>query len=337
MQRGIFDAFGDAVMSPLFLGGAALLGGEGIGGAINGFQAGGNFAAQKQKQVEQQRQRQAFDELAKSGTFGGVPREIMSLAQAAGPDAGIDLLAKSYQAQQGYGQQERMARLQHDLEMKRQASDPLRALQIQSLQQKADPNAEFNARRQQASQLGLTEGTPQFQAFVGSGKFLREDQQPLTATDKKAILEADDAVMTADESIRGLRQAQKISPNAYSGPLAETRGYVTGLFGSSDGQATQELSNVVTAQALSNLKAIFGAAPTEGERKMLLEIQGSVNQPPAVRESIYRRAEAMAQRRRDMNAQRSNELRGGTFYKPQGNEPQAQRGANSLKEKYGLE
>lgn len=120
MQRGIFDAFGDAVMSPLFLGGAALLGGEGIGGAINGFQAGGNFAAQKQKQVEQQRQRQAFDELAKSGTFGGVPREIMSLAQAAGPDAGIDLLAKSYQAQQGYGQQERMARLNHELSLKRQ-------------------------------------------------------------------------------------------------------------------------------------------------------------------------------------------------------------------------
>lgn len=119
-QSGIFDQFSDAMMSPLFLGGASLLSGGGMGGAIQGMQAGNQFAAQRHKQDEQMQRRQAFDQMMQGGQFGGVPPEMMKFAQAAGPDAGIDMLAKAYQTQQGYGQQERMARLNHDLALKRQ-------------------------------------------------------------------------------------------------------------------------------------------------------------------------------------------------------------------------
>ncbi|MNL19054.1 hypothetical protein D3C87_1402340 [compost metagenome] len=79
-----------------------------------------------------------------------------------------------------------------------------------------------------------------------------------------------------------------------------------------------ELDNVVTSQALGQLKAIFGAAPTEGERRILLDIQGSTSQPPEVRKAIFERARQAAQRRLDFYQQRSSELRGGEFYKPAG-------------------
>lgn len=336
-QSGIFDQFNDTMMSPLFLGGAALMTGEGMGGAVQGMQAGNQFAMQRQKQAEQQQRRQAFDQMMQGGQFGGVPPEMMKFAQAAGPDAGIDMLAKAYQTQQGYGQQERMARLQHDLAMKQQANDPLRALQIQALQQKADPSAEFNARRSQAAQLGLQEGTPQFQAFVGTGKFLREDQQPLTATDKKAILEADETVMSTKNAIGSLERALELSGKAYDGATANERAWVTSQFGDEAGMATRELKQTVTEGALQQLKAIFGGMPTEGERKVLLEVQGSAELPQKVRENIYRRAIQLAQNRLKFNEQRANEMRGGTYYKPQGNQPQTQPGANPLKQKYGLE
>ncbi|MHB7984907.1 hypothetical protein, partial [Lacticaseibacillus paracasei] len=53
---------------------------------------------------------------------------------------------------------------------------------------------------------------------------------------------------------------------------------------------------------------------TEGERAILLQIQGAATQPKEVREAIYKQASQMAQRRLDFNKQRADALRGGTFY-----------------------
>lgn len=178
-------------------------------------------------------------------------------------------------------------------------------------------------RKQAALTNGLDPSSPGFQSFVLTGKMPREDAQPLTATDKKAILEADEGVMTARSAIDALNKATELSKKAFSGPLAEKRGYAASFLGESSdigkgGVATAELNNVVTSNALSQLKAIFGGAPTEGERKILLDIQGSVNQPHEVRAKIYERAKQMAENRLRFNEQRAAELRGGNFYKPQG-------------------
>ncbi len=178
-------------------------------------------------------------------------------------------------------------------------------------------------RKQAAVSNGLDPSSPGFQSFVLTGKMPREDAQPLTATDKKAILEADEGVMTAKSAIDALQKAKELSAKAFSGPAAGGRGYAASFLGESSdlgkgGIATAELNNVVTSNALSQLKAIFGGAPTEGERKILLDIQGSVNQPHEVRTKIYDRARQMAENRLRFNEQRATELRGGQFYKPQG-------------------
>lgn len=173
--------------------------------------------------------------------------------------------------------------------------------------------AQIAARKQEAAGLGLVEGSPAWQSFVGTGKIGRD--QDLSATDKKAILEADEKIMGIQGTLTALGKAKELSKQAYSGPLASTRGYLGSIIGLEGAEKTQELDNTITASALDSLKATFGAAPTEGERKILLDIQGSSSQSPAVREAIYARAEQALQRRLAFEQARADDLRGGTFYK----------------------
>jgi hypothetical protein len=170
-------------------------------------------------------------------------------------------------------------------------------------------------RQAEAARAGMTPEHPAYQGFILTGKMPREDAQPLTATDKKAILEADEGVLSANTAIEALKKAKEISPKALGFRGAGTVASVGSVFGNETSQATVELDNTVTSNALSQLKAIFGGAPTEGERKILLDIQGSSGQPDAVRQKIYDRAIQMAQSRLKFNEDRAKELRGGTFYK----------------------
>ena len=177
---------------------------------------------------------------------------------------------------------------------------------------------DYSQRQRAAEQYGLTQDDPRYQSFLLTGKMPREDAQPLTATDKKAILEADEMVQVTDTAMPLLDRALELNDQAYSGPMAGTRGYISGTFGSDAGQATMEYDNLVQQQALATLKATFGAAPTEGERKILLEIAGSSSQPPEVRKGILERAKQAVTRRQQFYQERAQEMRGGSFYKPGG-------------------
>jgi hypothetical protein len=172
-----------------------------------------------------------------------------------------------------------------------------------------------------ARSLGIEEGSDAFNAYVMTGKLPREDQQRLTVTDKKAILEADEAVNSTEGAIVSLQRAKELSKTAYDGATANERAWVTSQFGSQAGEDTRELLQTVTEGALQQLKAIFGGMPTEGERKVLLEVQGSAELPQAVREKIYDRAIGLANKRLAFNKARAEELRGGTYYKPNSTQP----------------
>lgn len=192
------------------------------------------------------------------------------------------------------------------------------------------------ARRASAAQFGLKEDDPRFQSYVLTGKFPREDAQSLTAVDKKAILEADELVAANESGISMLDKALEVSPKAYDGMGASGRAWAANNlvpWNTPEAAATADLDNIITGQALASLKATFGAAPTEGERKILVELSGSSNQPADVRKGIFERAKGLAEKRLAFNKQRAAELRGGTFYKPQGGEkPDAPRQISSDEE-----
>ena len=169
------------------------------------------------------------------------------------------------------------------------------------------------ARKKEAAGIGLVEGTPAYQSFVGTGKIGRD--QDLSATDKKAIQEADEHVLSSQNAIDALKQAKVLSKQAYEGFGAARRGYMTSLWGNQAGVATENLDNLVTTNALGQLKSIFGGNPTEGERAIMLDFQGSSSKPDVVRQQIYDRAIQLAEKRLSFNQQRADDLRGGTFYK----------------------
>ncbi len=198
---------------------------------------------------------------------------------------------------------------------------------------------EIRDREAAVTARGLDPKDPRNQQYILTGKFPREDAQPLTATDKKFIDEADDAVFTSRNVISALNTAKGLSKDANSGYFASTRATLGNNLPDSlvpdfisspkSSEATTNYDNVVLGQTLGQLKTIFGAAPTEGERKILLDLQASADKPDKIRQEILDRAIVLAQRKLDYNQQRAAALRGGSFYKPgynadgQGGQPPA--------------
>lgn len=185
---------------------------------------------------------------------------------------------------------------------------------------------------------GMKPGSPEYQAFVLAGKFLREDQQRLTSTDKKAVMEADEMVQANQGVIRTLETARELSAKANQGWGAGARATIgnnlpdwlvpDAVSSPESSEATANLDNAVIGQALQQLKSIFGGMPSEGERKILLDLQGSSSLPHSVRMGIYDRAKKLAEQHLQFNQEKANALRGGEYYKP-GGQPGAAAGSHA--------
>ena len=160
---------------------------------------------------------------------------------------------------------------------------------------------------------------------AGSFQMLHQGQPKVDATTKKAIDEADDFVAQTHAAVGALNEAVRLNTSAYDGWAASGRASIANNLApwpTPDAKATTELENVVTQQALQSLRATFGGNPTEGERKILLEVAGSVNQPREVRADIYKRALSLANQRLEINRQKAAALRSGSYYQA-GGQPQA--------------
>lgn len=192
--------------------------------------------------------------------------------------------------------------------------------------QQQQPEEQARARHRAAVEQGLDPSDPHVRQYILTGKFPREDQAPLTATDKKAILEADEAVLTNRGVITALDEALKLNDQVNTGFMASRRATLGNYLpdwlvpdevsSPESSKATANFENLVLGQALQQLKSTFGAAPTEGERKILVDLQSSVNQPPEVRKEILDRARRLAQARLEFNEQRARDMRGQTYFKP---------------------
>lgn len=160
-----------------------------------------------------------------------------------------------------------------------------------------------------------------------------QKQANLSATEQKELFEADEMVQASQNVQSALQDALKLNDKAYSGYGAKVRAVArSNLPGESEAaNATIELDNLMTGQALESLKSTFGAMPTEGERKILLEMQASAEKTPAQRKAIINRAIAMAKRREKINADKAEKLRTGEYARP-GGAPSVNKGAVSLDE-----
>lgn len=161
---------------------------------------------------------------------------------------------------------------------------------------------------------------------------------PMNPTTQKELFEAEDSAKAGDYVLSALDEAIVLNDKAYDGPLADFRGDATALVGDESGVATARMKNLTTELALSQLKTTFGAAPTEGERKILLELQGSVNQPRKARAAILKRAREMAERRIADNKAKADALRSGEYFQEGYGQPSAGGDADvdAILQQYGV-
>ena len=145
----------------------------------------------------------------------------------------------------------------------------------------------------------------------------------LSATAQKELFEANDTVQASANVVEMLTRAKTLSKDAYEGVGAKQRAAVTSnTFGSKSADATVDLDNITTGQALESLRSVFGGSPTEGERKILLDIQGSANMTKKQRETIYDRAIELAKRRQNFNQNKAKSIRDGSYFSEDGASPQ---------------
>lgn len=140
---------------------------------------------------------------------------------------------------------------------------------------------------------------------------------------------------TANQLIQSLQKAKELNKQGiYSGYGANGRADAMGFFGGTeDSRRTQQYTNIMTGAALQQLKSIFGAAPTEGERAILMKLQASAEYPPQVREQILNDAIAAAQARIASNNRQMQTLGGQVPSAPQQSTAQPQGGYISNKYK----
>lgn len=176
--------------------------------------------------------------------------------------------------------------------------------------------ADVEQRKLVAAQLGLHEGTPAYQSYVATGKLGRDE--PMTATDRKAVMDADQNIANYDFAIKQMQRALDINDKALAGAGAGTWSSVQNAvgMGSQRTLATAELENILSRQAIEDMAKTLKGASTDKEMFKFIELAGDPSTPRELRRRYLTAAITKLNMYRAVEERQSNEIRGGTYYKP---------------------
>lgn len=144
----------------------------------------------------------------------------------------------------------------------------------------------------------------------------------LEANERTKLFELQEQI-DADVGVgESLKRLNTLSDKAYSGAGASFRGTamsrIPGGGNNERANATVLSENITIELALKQLKSTFGAAPTEGERKILMDLQASVDKSPVQKKQIIAAAmRAVAERVRYRKKQQEA-IRTGSYAMPKG-------------------
>lgn len=152
------------------------------------------------------------------------------------------------------------------------------------------------------------------QAAPGAAPSAPARTKPLSATEFKELSETEDVLSGSQNALSAIDQALKINDKAYFGVTAKPRAIIESQVGGNESaDATIQLDNLIQNQALGSMKSIFGGNPTEGERKILLDLQASASKTPKQRAEILRRARASMAARIESGKKKATAIRSGTY------------------------
>jgi hypothetical protein len=145
----------------------------------------------------------------------------------------------------------------------------------------------------------------------------------LNVIDKKEIFEAEDSNANLDSTVANLQSALTANNQAYTGVGAGARAdmvaktplrYLVGDEAKQGANATLEFEKITSPEALQIMSNTLKGATTDFELKKYIDIFADVSAPPKTRQNAIERLIALAERKRELNATRINQLRGGTYY-----------------------
>lgn len=180
--------------------------------------------------------------------------------------------------------------------------------------------AEMNVEKQMA-QINSTlasMGVAQANAALQQQKFgfQQEQAQKLTPAEVKMKADAEDALTGMDSSIASLKKAYTLNPNTFDASLmSRAQRKLLEETGSKDPkvQNTREMENLLSSGAVEKLKASFGGNPTEGEREILLSLEGlgakSIEERAKIMKNTYTKLKAV----REARQKRLNEISSGLY------------------------
>lgn len=167
---------------------------------------------------------------------------------------------------------------------------------------------------------GISPGSPEGRKAL----FPRTDT-PISATDKKAIFEAEDAVPQLQGTMEALKRAKELNEKTFTGYSAGLRGAlgtkVPGggmLVDRNAALATEEWSKIMGPEALQAMAGTLKGATTDFELRKFIEMLADPSTDPKVRKTVIERMERLTERKLQLQQSRTRELRGGSYFKPDG-------------------
>jgi hypothetical protein len=163
---------------------------------------------------------------------------------------------------------------------------------------------------------------------AGRNALFPKANTPIPAADKKAIFDAEDAVPALQGTIETLKRAKELAPKAYSGYTAGARGAIganlpdwmvpDAISNPETAKATAELNQLLTGEAIKSMADTLSGATTDQEMKRFTTILADPASPPELKLRTIERMETLAQRQFQIKQSRIKDLRGGTYFKPEG-------------------
>lgn len=152
---------------------------------------------------------------------------------------------------------------------------------------------------------------------------------PISAGDKKAVMAAEDELPNIEGTIDALKTAKSLNEKTFTGLTAGIRGAIgtSGIPGANmivdrnAALATSEFGKVMSGEAIKTMADTLKGATTDFELRKFEQMLADPSTPPEIRGRTIDRMIKLAEKQRDIKSRRINELKGGTYFKPEGSSP----------------
>jgi len=210
-----------------------------------------------------------------------------------------------------------------------------RAIMLKLMEEYIASGKPQSAAGKAALDMGLKPGTPEYQAEVqritdmniqlkaaqigtayARTTEIGDKAVRLSATELKLKNESEDKLTAFGDALSAIKEAYSLNPQTFGGTLGD-KAWRVGAENLDPKNpqviATRRVENLLAEQALTKLRATFGGNPTEGERGILMDLQGIGSKSKEERAQIMMRTYRVLKQREEIERKRFNDLTSGKY------------------------